>query len=164
MWQFSKGWLAIAKLKPLLLFISLLSMLKKAFDNVEKEKWKVIVVLALQWLASPFNNRSLCDKHAWVSLIQMSFGFLPFEGMLKAQLRGHLLQSLGRHFFSLTSADNCAAVFIAIKAEPDFQVKWNYSLLSHDNASFEWQLLMAGGIPCGFARVRILHFLWALYF
>ena len=28
-----KGWLAIAKLKPLLLFISLLLMLKKALDN-----------------------------------------------------------------------------------------------------------------------------------
>ena len=33
-----KGWLAIAKLKPLSLFISLLLMLKKAFDNVKKEK------------------------------------------------------------------------------------------------------------------------------
>ena len=32
-----KGWLAIAKLKPLSLFISLLLMLKKAFDNVEIE-------------------------------------------------------------------------------------------------------------------------------
>ena len=31
-----KGWLAIAKLKPLSLFISLLSMPKKAFDNVDK--------------------------------------------------------------------------------------------------------------------------------
>ena len=31
----SKGWLAIAKLKPLSLFISLLSLLKEAFDNVE---------------------------------------------------------------------------------------------------------------------------------
>ena len=79
---------------------------------------------------------------------------LPSE----AQLRGHLLQSLGRDFFSLTSADNCAAVFIAIKAEPDFQAKWNYSRLSHDNASFEWQLLMVGGVPSGFASVRILHF------
>ena len=35
---FNKGWLAIAKLKPLSLFISLLSMLKKAFYNVEIEK------------------------------------------------------------------------------------------------------------------------------
>ena len=34
----SKGWLAIAKLKPLSLFISLLSMPKKAFDNVKIEK------------------------------------------------------------------------------------------------------------------------------
>ena len=35
----SKGWLAIiAKLKPLSLFISLLLMLKKAFDNVKIEK------------------------------------------------------------------------------------------------------------------------------
>ena len=51
-----KGWLAIAKLKPLLLFISLSLRLKKAFDNVEKEKWKVKVVLALQWLASPFER------------------------------------------------------------------------------------------------------------
>ena len=33
-----KGWLAIAKLKPLSLFISLLSMPKKAFDNVKIEK------------------------------------------------------------------------------------------------------------------------------
>ena len=33
-----KGWLAIAKLKPLSLFISLLSMPMKAFDNVEVEK------------------------------------------------------------------------------------------------------------------------------
>ena len=33
-----KGWLAIAKLKPFSLFISLLSMLKKAFDNVKIEK------------------------------------------------------------------------------------------------------------------------------
>ena len=31
----SKGWLAIAKLKPLSLFISLLLMPKKAFDNVK---------------------------------------------------------------------------------------------------------------------------------
>ena len=30
-----KGWLVIAKLKPLSLFISLLLMLKKAFDNRE---------------------------------------------------------------------------------------------------------------------------------
>ena len=41
-----KGWLAIAKLKPLSLFISLLLMLKKAFDNVKIEKWKVKMVLA----------------------------------------------------------------------------------------------------------------------
>ena len=34
----SKDWLAIAKLKPLSLFISLLLMLRKAFDNVKKEK------------------------------------------------------------------------------------------------------------------------------
>ena len=34
--QFTKGWLAIAKLKPLSFFISLLSMPKKAFDNVDK--------------------------------------------------------------------------------------------------------------------------------
>ena len=32
-----RGWLAIAKRKPLSLFISLLLMLKKAFDNVEIE-------------------------------------------------------------------------------------------------------------------------------
>ena len=43
-----KGLLAIAKLKPLSLFISLLLMLKKALDNVKIEKWKVKVVLALQ--------------------------------------------------------------------------------------------------------------------
>ena len=41
-----KGWLAIAKLKPLSLFISLLLMLKKSFDNVKIEKWKVKVDLA----------------------------------------------------------------------------------------------------------------------
>ena len=45
---FEKGWLAIAKLKPLSLFISLLSMPQKAFDNVKIEKWKVKVVSALQ--------------------------------------------------------------------------------------------------------------------
>ena len=33
-----KGWLAIAKLKPLSLFISLLLMLKKPFGNVKIEK------------------------------------------------------------------------------------------------------------------------------
>ena len=33
-----KGWLAIAKLKPLSLFISILSMLQKALDNVKIEK------------------------------------------------------------------------------------------------------------------------------
>ena len=33
-----KGWLAIAKLKPLSLFISLLLMLKKALDNGEMVK------------------------------------------------------------------------------------------------------------------------------
>ena len=43
-----KGWLAIAKLKPLSLFISLLLMLKKALDNVKIKKWKVKVVSALQ--------------------------------------------------------------------------------------------------------------------
>ena len=43
-----KGWLAIAKLKPLSLFISLLSMPKKAIDNVKIEKLKVKVVSALQ--------------------------------------------------------------------------------------------------------------------
>ena len=48
-----KGWLAIAKLKPLSLFISLLLMLKKALDNDKIEKWKVKVVSALQYLASP---------------------------------------------------------------------------------------------------------------
>ena len=36
--MFSKGWLAIAKLKPISLFISLLSMLKKAYYNVKIEK------------------------------------------------------------------------------------------------------------------------------
>ena len=43
-----KGLLAIAKLKPLSLFISRLLMLRKALDNVKKEKWKVKVVSALQ--------------------------------------------------------------------------------------------------------------------
>ena len=41
-----KGWLAIAKLQQLSLFISLLLILKKAFDNVKIEKLKVKVVLA----------------------------------------------------------------------------------------------------------------------
>ena len=45
---FRKGWLAIAKLKALSLFISVLSMVKKAFYNVKIEKWKVKVVSALQ--------------------------------------------------------------------------------------------------------------------
>ena len=35
---FSKGWLASAKLRPLSLFISLLLMLKEAFDNARIEK------------------------------------------------------------------------------------------------------------------------------
>jgi len=35
---FLKGWLAVAGLRPLSLFISLLSMPKKAFDNVKIEK------------------------------------------------------------------------------------------------------------------------------
>ena len=43
---FVKDWLAIAKLKPLSLFISLLLMIKKAFDNIKEGKWKVKVVLA----------------------------------------------------------------------------------------------------------------------
>ena len=46
--QNSKGLLAIAKLNPLSLFISLLLMLKKALDNVKIEKWRVKVVSALQ--------------------------------------------------------------------------------------------------------------------
>ena len=41
-----KGLLAIAKLKPLSLFISPLLMPKKAFYNVKIEKWKVKVVSA----------------------------------------------------------------------------------------------------------------------
>ena len=41
------------KLKPLSLLISLLLMLQKALDNVKIEKWKVKVVSALQYLASP---------------------------------------------------------------------------------------------------------------
>ena len=36
--QNGKGWLAIAKLKPLSLFISILSILKKALDNVRIKK------------------------------------------------------------------------------------------------------------------------------
>ena len=40
------GWLAIGKPKPLSLFVSLLLMLKKAFDNGKIEKQKVKVVLA----------------------------------------------------------------------------------------------------------------------
>ena len=45
--QMQRGWLAIiAKLKPLSLSIFLLSMLKKAFDNVKIEKWKAKVVWA----------------------------------------------------------------------------------------------------------------------
>ena len=35
---YHKGWLAIAKLKPLSLSVSPLSMPKKAFDNVKIEK------------------------------------------------------------------------------------------------------------------------------
>ena len=41
-----KGWLAIAKLKPLSLFISLLLMLKKAIHNIKMEGWKMKVVFA----------------------------------------------------------------------------------------------------------------------
>ena len=59
-----KGWLAIAKLKPLSLFISLLLMLKKAFDNIKIEKLKVKVVSALQWLASPLTKKGNRTKYA----------------------------------------------------------------------------------------------------
>ena len=45
---FVKDWQAMAELKPLSLFISLLLTLKKALDNVKKDKWKVKVVSALQ--------------------------------------------------------------------------------------------------------------------
>ena len=41
-----RGWLAIAKLKPLSLFISLLLMLKKAIHNIKMEGWKMKVVFA----------------------------------------------------------------------------------------------------------------------
>ena len=34
----NKGWLAIAKIKPLSYFMSVLLMLMKAFDNIEVEK------------------------------------------------------------------------------------------------------------------------------
>ena len=44
---YSKTWLVIANLKPLSLFISLLLMLKKTFGNVNLEKRKVKVVLAI---------------------------------------------------------------------------------------------------------------------
>ena len=131
--------------------------------------------LTLKWVGKPdqtrptfvsslnFNNRLLCDKHA-----QMSFGFLPFEGMLNPNyveesvdmvvdmqdqmviqvtwgdgrqrrwrwqtldrvikmVDGILLFALGSPItWSPTSklgADNCAAVFVTIKAEPDFQAK-----------------------------------------
>ena len=38
-------------------------MLKKAFYNVKIEKWKVKVVSALQWLASPcIKSLSSCNK------------------------------------------------------------------------------------------------------
>ena len=37
-WPNQKGRLAIAKLKPLSLFISLLLMLKRAFDNVKRQE------------------------------------------------------------------------------------------------------------------------------
>ena len=144
--------------------------------------------LTLKWVGKPdqtrptlvsslnFNDRSLCDKHAQVSLIQMSFGFLPFEGMLNPNyveesvdmvvdmqdqmviqvtqgdgrqsgrrwqtldrvikmvdgillfaLRSPITWSptskLGARFLFPDSADNCAAVFVTIKAEPDFRVK-----------------------------------------
>ena len=35
---YQKGWLAIAKLKPLSLFISISLMLRKAFDDVKIDK------------------------------------------------------------------------------------------------------------------------------
>ena len=45
--KYWKGWLAIAKLIPISLFISLLLMPNKAFENVkiEKEKWKCLALL-----------------------------------------------------------------------------------------------------------------------
>ena len=61
MTHWHKGWLAIATLKSLLLFTSLLSMLKKAFDNVEIE-WKVKVVLAIALASQPLQLASEPNK------------------------------------------------------------------------------------------------------
>ena len=55
----------MSKLKSLSLFISLFSFLKKTFDNVKIDKWKVKVVSALQWLASPFQ---LANKD-WMQIL-----------------------------------------------------------------------------------------------
>ena len=63
--------LAIAKLKPLSLFIFILLMLKKALDNVKIEKWKVKVVLALQWLASPLSWKNTKRKKVASFLVSM---------------------------------------------------------------------------------------------
>ena len=49
-----KGWLAIAKQKTLSLFISLSKYCQKLPYALKTEKLKVKVVLAWQWLASPF--------------------------------------------------------------------------------------------------------------
>ena len=50
----SKGWPAIAKLKPLSLFSSLFQHCEMLSSALVIKKWKVKVVLALQWLACPF--------------------------------------------------------------------------------------------------------------
>ena len=68
--KISKGWLAIAKLKPLSLYISLLLMPKKAFDKVRIEKRKV------KWfqLSNSYpailgkKNTSNCESCIWVSI------------------------------------------------------------------------------------------------
>ena len=54
-----KGLLAIAKLKPLSLFISILSMLKKALDNVKIEK-KSESGFSFAIASQPFRNIWLC--------------------------------------------------------------------------------------------------------
>ena len=56
-WKRVKGWLAIAKLKPLSLFSSLFQHFQMLFKSSLMEKWKVKVVLAYQWLASPYGKK-----------------------------------------------------------------------------------------------------------
>ena len=85
-----KGWLAIAKLKPLSLFIPLFQHCQMLSKALIIEKWKVKVILALQWLASPLSgikdNITVTIKIT-VMMITTRAGVAP-ENLFHHQLSG----------------------------------------------------------------------------